>query len=111
MSLLLDENISRHLLDVLKASFPAAEHVTLIGSSESSDAEVWAYAKNKALAILTKDQDFYHRSTTYGFPPKVIWLRCGNCSTKRLQEIVTKRVQTIQIFLTNNQDGLLIIDA
>lgn len=30
--------------------------------------------------LVSKDTDFYERSLVFGAPPKIIWLRTGNCT-------------------------------
>ena len=45
------------------------------------DLSVWSYAKEYGLVIVSKDSDFRQFSFTYGHPPKVVWIRRGNCST------------------------------
>ena len=32
------------------------------------------------MTIVSKDADFHQRSLVLGHPPKVIWVRLGNCS-------------------------------
>jgi predicted nuclease of predicted toxin-antitoxin system len=45
------------------------------------DPIVWDYAKDNDLMIVSKDADMNDLSLVFGNPPKVIWLRLGNCST------------------------------
>ena len=40
------------------------------------------------LTIVSKDADFHQRSFLFGAPPKVIWLRRGNCSTTVIEQIL-----------------------
>ena len=42
------------------------------------DAEIWTYALEHKLIILTKDADFYTRSLTALRRPKIIQFRLGN---------------------------------
>jgi predicted nuclease of predicted toxin-antitoxin system len=34
--------------------------------------------------LVTKDEDFHRLSVLRGAPPKVVWLRVGNCTTRDL---------------------------
>ena len=45
------------------------------------DDDVWRYAAAGGFTIVSKDADFHERSFVLGPPPKVIWIRRGNCST------------------------------
>ena len=39
--------------------------------------------EQQGLVIVSKDMDLYHRSVVFGNPPKVVWIRMGNCATAR----------------------------
>jgi predicted nuclease of predicted toxin-antitoxin system len=47
----------------------------------AADTIVWAYAAEYGFAIVSKDADFHTLSYLRGHPPKVVWVRRGNCST------------------------------
>jgi len=38
----------------------------------------------EGLVIVSKDADFHQRSFVRGAPPKVVWIRRGNCSTDEI---------------------------
>ena len=44
---------------------------------------IWNYARDNGLTIVSKDSDFHRMSFVLGAPPQVIWLRVGNCPTRR----------------------------
>src|SRR2546422_6085470 len=41
-----------------------------------------AHARDHGLVIVTKDENFHRLSVLLGPPPKVMWVRLGNCSTR-----------------------------
>ncbi|MDX2286191.1 MAG: DUF5615 family PIN-like protein, partial [Bacteroidia bacterium] len=47
----------------------------------ADDRQVWEFARQAQFAIITKDNDFNELSQLLGYPPYVIWIRRGNCST------------------------------
>lgn len=98
MKLLFDQNISRKLVDELTSFFPDSTHVYLIGLHESSDDEIWHYAKNNQYVIVTQDSDFNERSTLYGYPPKIIWLRTGNTTTEHILALLKNHHNDIILF-------------
>ncbi|HEY9296492.1 MAG TPA: DUF5615 family PIN-like protein, partial [Phormidium sp.] len=51
--------------------------------------------------IVTKDADFNEIVILRGFPPKIIWIRRGNCSTGDIETILRTNFLDIQNF---NQD-------
>ena len=84
MRLLLDQNLSPRLLTLLADLYPGSIHVRDVGLESADDEIVWRYAAAHGLTIVSKDADFHERSFVYGHPPKVVWLRRGNCSTDEI---------------------------
>ena len=96
MRLLYDQNISYRLVADLKDLYPDSLHVRDIGMKESDDSDIWDYAAQNGYIIVSKDSDFHQQSFMYGHPPKVIWVRVGNCS-----------VNTITSLLRTHHDAIL----
>ena len=48
------------------------------------------FARLQNLVIVTKDADFQERSLIAGAPPKVVWIRRGNCSTSDIEAILRR---------------------
>jgi predicted nuclease of predicted toxin-antitoxin system len=46
----------------------------------------------------SKDTDFQQRALLYGHPPKVIWVRLGNCATAAVAALLQSRLADIQAF-------------
>lgn len=101
MKLLFDQNLSRKLVNRLADIFPDASHVHFHGFSEASDREIWEFAKVQGFCIVTQDADFPERSRLYGSPPKVIWLRCGNATTAKVEAILRLGAEIIQELIHN----------
>ena len=74
------------------------------------DAVVWHFAIEGGYTIVTKVGDFSDRSTLYGFPPKVVWFKRGNCSTADVEAILQKRSADIRRFGDDPNIGLLVIE-
>ena len=98
MKLLFDENLSPKLPSRLSDIFPDSLHVRDVGMKATTDPIVWDYAKDNNLMIVSKDSDFHQRSFLYGFPPKVIWLRLGNCSTADVERVLRTNFNIIKAF-------------
>src|SRR5262249_13074961 len=47
------------------------------------DEQVWEYAAANGLVIVSKDSAVRQRNFLLGHPPKIIWIRRGNCSMSR----------------------------
>ena len=67
-----------------------------------SDSEIWEYAKQKNLTIITKDADFSNKVLFETPPPKVIHLKIGNMKLKDLYNFLKKNWQEIEIVSKSN---------
>ena len=88
MKLLFDENLSPKLTKLLSDVYPDSTHVRDVGLARADDDVVWEYAAKRGFAIVSKDADFHQRSFVHGHPPKVVWIRRGNCSTVEIERIL-----------------------
>lgn len=107
MKLLFDQNVSLKLVEVLSDLFPDSVHVQSIGLDRASDEEVWTFAKTNNHIIITKDSDFAERSLLFGYPPKVVWIRRGNCSTQEIEKILRDSFEEIKMMNENKEAGLI----
>lgn len=107
MKLLFDQNISYKLITALHDLFPGAAHVRQLGLHEADDVVIWDYARVNGFTILSKDDDFHQRSFVHGHPPKVIWLRVGNCTTDHIAATLRNRASDIAIFYADPQAAFL----
>jgi predicted nuclease of predicted toxin-antitoxin system len=71
MKLLFDQNISFRIISKLNDVFPDAKQVRELGLENSTDSEIWEYAKSKDYSIVTFDADFYDMSNLYGHPQEL----------------------------------------
>lgn len=110
MKLHFDNHLSHRLIERLNDVFPGSSHVLLEGLDESDDKEIWAFASEHDFTIVTKDSDFNDLSILRGHPPKVIWLRVGNCRFSDIEAIIRNRVESILGFTDDPNVGILEID-
>ncbi len=109
MKLLLDENLSPQLIAAISDLYPDSRHVRECGLDSTPDDIVWQYAKENSFAIVSKDSDFSERSVLHGSPPKVIWLRIGNCTTIRAGFLLRDAYPRIQAFLSTKSESCLVL--
>ena len=109
MRLLFDQNLSWRLREALQDLYPQSLHVRDVGLASATDATVWAYAKEHALVIVSKDADFRHLGFTYGQPPKIIWIRRGNCSTREIEVLLRKHRDSVLTFHEDEQEVVLVL--
>lgn len=110
MNLLFDQNLSHRLVPEILASFPDSAHVREFGLEAVGDDEVWEFAKLRHFTIVSKDADFHQRSFVHGPPPKVIWLRLGNCTTRQALDALRRHAQRIQQFDQSEESAFLVLD-
>lgn len=81
VKLLFDQNLSPKLARRLADLHSNSDHLDLLGLGTADDVLVWEHARRYDFVVVTKDADFADMSVLRGFPPKVVWIRRGNCST------------------------------
>ena len=109
MKLLLDANVSWRLISILKEHFGECVHVDDIPELEfpAKDTKIWQYAKDNGYIVITRDNDFNDLIAIRGFPPKIVWLRTGNCSRKFTADLLIRSKETIEELWKANEYGLL----
>jgi len=105
--LLLDQNLSHRLVSSLSDIFPGSVHVRDVGLAEADDEAVWAYAAAHDLVIVSKDSDFRQRCFLRGAPPKVVWIRRGNCSTTEIGTMLSAHRDDLLAFADDNAAAFL----
>ena len=108
MRLLFDQNLSRQLRRLLTDLYPQSQQVREIGLDDAPDTVIWAYALDHGLVIVTKDADYRDLSIARGHPPKVIWIRLGNCPTSEVATLLRDRYDDLIAF--NRDDGAALLE-
>ena len=85
MKLLFDENLSPKLPRLVATLFPDSAHVRECG--------------------LLGQQP----SLLYGHPPKLVWLRIGNCTRPQLVQLITSHEQDIHSLDTDPFESVLVL--
>lgn len=107
MKLLFDHNLPPLLVSRLADLFPDSQHVFALGLDRASDLEIRDYARQNGFCIVTKDADFSDLCVLSGFPPKIIWIRRGNCTTTALEELLRQHCDGIKALETDAVNGVL----
>jgi predicted nuclease of predicted toxin-antitoxin system len=109
LKLLFDENLAPSLVLGLADVFSLSEHVARIGLGTSPDREVWEYARKYNYILVSKDSDFHELSLLYGSPPKVVWIRRGNCATRQIEFILRNKLEDIRSLMDNPEATYLVV--
>ena len=107
MKLLFDHNLSHRLVPRLADIFPDSTQTKLLGFNRAVDALIWEHARANGFVVVTLDKDFADLSFIRGAPPKVIWLRCGNSTVAKVEQLLRLNLQAIHEFESKQDSNLL----
>ena len=107
MRLLFDENLSARLVALLADAYPGSSHLEHAGLLGAPDAAVWAHAAAGGFVLVTKDEDFQRLSVVRGPPPKVVWVRLGNCATPDVARLLRLRREDVVRFVAHEDAAFL----
>ena len=107
MKLLFDHNLPPSLIVRLADLYPRSQHVYPLRLDRANDLEIREHARQNGSLIVTRDVDFSDLCVLRGFPPKIIWIRRGNCSTRVLETILREHYDDIQALDADPMNGVL----
>lgn len=96
MKLLLDHNLSHKIPARLSDVFPRSTQTRLLNFGRTGDSELWFYARTHGYILVTKDRDIAELAVLRGAPPKVVWLRIGNCSAGEVESTLRRNYDAIE---------------
>ena len=108
MKLLFDQNLSSALVGQLSDLYPGSTHVKSLGMMKAEDVVIWSHAAQNGFTIVSKDSDFQQRSLLLGIPPKVVWLKVGNCPTSKVEKLLRDHSVELHTFETDPKQSLLV---
>jgi len=68
-----------------------------------SDSRLWAYAREHALVIVSKDADFSDRVLLSQPPPRVVHIRYGNMKIRDFYQLIRRQWPTITELSATNR--------
>lgn len=107
--LLFDHMLSPKLTRRLDDIFPDSMHIYRLKMHTEDDKVVWNYALTNGYVIVTLDADYSDLSRVKGFPPNVVWLRCGNSATTTVENILRNNQEHIKRLVDDEDYGLLLL--
>lgn len=81
--------------------------MALIGLRGAPDRIVWEHAAAHDFILVTKDEDFHRLAVLRGFPPKVVWVRLGNCTTADIVQLLRASIEQIVAFAADPEAAFL----
>ena len=107
MRLLFDHNLYPRLIRLLCDVYTECTHVHHLGMDTASYTEIWNYAAEQGFTIVSKEADFHQRSLVRGAPPKVVWIRQGNCSVSETADLLRERFIAVERFHAREEAAFL----
>ena len=86
MKILIDENLPE---DISCWQNPDFIHAKSLGD-KVSDGDIWRFARDNNLTIISKDSDFSNRILVSNPPPRVIHMRIGNMRFQMFERFTSK---------------------
>ena len=87
--------------------YPGSAHAYDLGLGGAADGAIWTRAAAEEFVLVTKDEDFQRLSVLRGAPPKVIWIRLGNCATADVARLLRFRAEQIHAFVKHPEADFL----
>jgi predicted nuclease of predicted toxin-antitoxin system len=107
VKLLLDHNLSHKLVARLADVYPDSTQTRLLDFARAADPEIWFHARTHDFVIVSKDNDFAELAVLKGAPPKVVWLRIGNCSSTAVERLLRANVGAVAELLADPERVVL----
>jgi predicted nuclease of predicted toxin-antitoxin system len=82
----------------------------LLGLGGAVDPQVWEVARDRGCLLVTKDEDFHRLALLRGAPPKVVWIRLGNCTTAAVADLLRRSHKLIRGFGEHEEATVLELD-
>ena len=79
MRFLVDNQLPLSLARFLSARTHEATHVVEVSLNAALDTVIWDYARQRGMALISKDEDFFHLANRPDDQGRLLWVRIGNC--------------------------------
>ena len=70
---------------------------------------IWSFVQQHDYTIVSKDADFHQRSLVFGHPPKLVFLRVGNCPTSRISHLLRSNYVLLSAFDSDPGSSILVL--
>jgi predicted nuclease of predicted toxin-antitoxin system len=91
MKIWVDAQISPQISEWIKKEFNLdCSHVRELDLLNAKDSEIFKRASTECDVVMSKDADFVNLLNSFGKPPSILWLTCGNTSNENLKLILKK---------------------
>jgi predicted nuclease of predicted toxin-antitoxin system len=96
---LIDNQLPTTLARLLAERGAECHHVLDLGLGQAADSEIWRFAAEREMVVISKDEDFFHLAGIPGAGVQLVWVRLGNCRTGALLSALERAWPRIQACL------------
>lgn len=108
--IIVDAQLSPHLAIWVSEKLSVETYsVSFLGMLNSTDSDIFHFAREKNAVVITKDNDFVSLLYRLGPPPKIIWITCGNTSNAHMKRLLKHKL-TAALKLLDSSDLVEIAD-
>jgi predicted nuclease of predicted toxin-antitoxin system len=111
MALLIDQNISKKRVESIQDLYPGSVHLSNSGLVNPTDLDVWKYALDKGLVLISTDSGFLNYSILADKSPKTIYIKGEIMTSNKLEWILRVNFETIEHFVNEDPSTCLTIQA
>ena len=99
MKLLFDQNLSPRLPRLLAGLYPDSAHIRDLGMRDSTDTEIWEYAKTNGFARLSLKIRIFRRGVCcMDILPNSSGCELGNCPVRTIEDLLRRQSVAIHTF-------------
>ena len=109
MKFLIDQNISKRIIESISDISPEAMHIKDLEFSDSSDFDLWAYALKNNFILTSTDKEVFNRSIISNPSPKIIYVEGDVITTNKMEWAIRINQETIEQFLEEKSTTCLIL--
>lgn len=91
----MDNQLPPALARFLTEQGHSARHVLDFSFDEADDADLWSYALQHDMTVVSKDDDFLHLAQRPGDLGRLVWVRIGNCRKQTLLDAFAKALPKV----------------
>lgn len=111
MKLLIDQNISKRIIDSITDIFPGSIHVKNAKLSNFSDLEVWNFAQKNDLILVSTDPEVFDRCVLSSNSPKTIYVVSETITTNKMEWALRINQSSIEKFYNEDPASCLRIQV
>lgn len=109
MKFLIDQNISKRIIESISDISPEAMHVKDLEYYDRSDFELWDYALKNNSILISTDKEVFDRSILSNPSPKIIYVEGDVITTNKMEWAIRINLETIEHFLDEESTTCLIL--